>query len=563
MRKAVIAFIAGCIVAGGGAWYAFSYLPAQIQAEIDAAIASLAPRVIVKYKDVSIDVFERSAVFSDVSVQEAGGGISGDARRMTVATASNADAFDLLLENPSVSASKNPEDKFFASNIRLTGLSINPAPDQTPSENLAFLKRLNLRRLTIAKIEGAKGKLKISRAELENLADAYFAKATITGVHGKEAGKLEFSTAEISAERVNVFEIATLPKTFRGHPDWEKLNTGKIAVSNFRIKFPDMNLSVANTQSDGVKAGRIVRFRIADAKMNGQGKNGKPFSFRLEKFEMNNFPIITDFPTNISELRSFQTRYKSLIYDGFDIRGLKIASAESSLEVRKATLPKPVFRKTPSGAQYAAKATMTMDVRGDFRGLRGSKSEPNPIVSRIFKDLKGRVTMTASSTSDHEKKTGTIEAMEISIPGVARLAFSGQVGNLPMRYYETPNDPIVQQIALRQATLGAMKLTLVNEGLAEALLEAGAVQDQISPEDFAKKLAVMVRGTVGADGSPEGLAIAKEIGAFLQKPRSIHLSVKPSRTLPVMALGNPQLLQSVGQVSRILGLKIEANKPQK
>lgn len=55
MRKIVAAIIASCVVAGGGAWYAFSYLPAQIQNEIDTAIASLAPRVLVEYSSVSID----------------------------------------------------------------------------------------------------------------------------------------------------------------------------------------------------------------------------------------------------------------------------------------------------------------------------------------------------------------------------------------------------------------------------------------------------------------------------------------------------------------------------
>ena len=561
MRKIVAAIIAGCVVAGGGAWYAFSYLPAQIQNEIDTAIASLAPRVLVEYSSVSIDIFKRRAIFSDVTVREGDGVKSGKTRQMTVSSGDIQDTFDVLLEDASATASKNPADTFLASTVHLTGLSVEPAPDQSADDDLAFLKRIKLGKLTTGRITDVENKLKIGRAALDGLSGARFSRAVITGIYGKEeAKKIEFSTARISAEEIDIHQIATLPKTFRGQRDWTKLSTGKISIERIRLKLAKGVMSVAKTYSDGIDAGRIIRFRMADAKMNGVSKTKKPFAVELGKFEINNFPIISDFPTNLEELRSFRTQHKNLIYDGFDIRGLKIKGPEGSFEVHNATVPKPVFRNTPSGALYAAKAKMSMDFRGDFGGFENSGKLPNPIIAEIFKNLKGRVIMTARSTADHEKKTGTIEAMEIAVPGVARLKLTGNVGNLPLRYYEAPNDPVVQQIALRQATLGALNITLVNEGLAEALLEAGAGRNRTTPSEFAQNLANMVRATVTADGSPEGLAIATEIGAFLEDPRSIHLALKPARPLPLMALGNPQLLQSVGQVSRILGLKLEANK---
>lgn len=564
MRKPVIAFGAVCVVAAGAAWYAFSYLPGQIRAEIDASIASLAPKVLVTYGDVDIDIFDRQAVFTDVTAQAETGGMFGDAKRMTVSVAGGQDEFDVLLENPSFTASKTPGDKFLASTVQLEGLSIGPDSDSAGSAELAFLKRLNLRKLSIRKIVDVHKKLRISDAVLEGLSEGRFSKAEITAIHGKDPGKqVEFSFARISAGKIDVVQIATLPTTFRGQPDLSKLSTGKIAVERARAKIQDTSMSIAETLSEGISAGRIVRFQMTDAQIKGSSKDGKPFSVGLEKLEVNNAPIILRFPTDLEELRSFQTQHKNLIYDGFDIRNLKIAGVDGSFEIHNAKIPKPVFRKTPSGIQYAAKSEITMDIRGDFGALKKSRKALNPMVGKIFKDLKGRIILSGQGHADHEKKTGAIEAMELTVPGVARLKLSGAIGNLPLRYYEAPNDPIVQQIALRQATLGALDLTLVNEGLAEKLLELGASQNNVSTEDFANRLAIMVRAAVGADGSAEGLAIAGEIGKFLRDPRTIRLTLKPTRTLPVMALGNPQLLQSVGQVSKVLGLKLEANGADK
>lgn len=561
MRKFVAPVIAVCLLAGGGAWYAFSYLPAQLRAEIDATIASLSPPVTIDYGDVSIDVFNREAVFTDVTVREDQRGISSEIPRMTIARAETGEEFDALLEDVSIAFGKNPGNRFLASRVRLDGLSIDPVRDNSTTDGLAFLKRLNIRKLAVGKLRDEAEKLAVGDALLENLSAGKFSKAAITVIHSKDAAKgVEMSLAEVTAEEIDIPMIVTLPKTFRGQPDWSKLNLGKISISQLRFKHGDMLFSIKETLSDGVKSGRLVRYRVSGAKIKGTAKNGNPFEAALDRLELANFPIISVFPTNLEELRSFQTQHKNLIYDGFDIRGLKFVTEGSSFEIRHATLPKPVFRKTPSGAMYAAKAETSADFRFDLSGLVGQSAKPiNPNVAKIFKDLKGRITLSGRSVADHEKKTGSVQAMKIAIPGVANLRLSGEVGNLPLRYYEAPNDPIVQQIAARQVTLGALDLALVNEGLAETLFDIAAERSGTNRAQFVQRLAHIVRATVAADGSPEGSAIADRIETFLRDPRSIRLSLKPARTLPVIALRDPRLLQSVGRLSQILGLKIQAN----
>jgi hypothetical protein len=568
MRKLVTAVIAVGVIAGGAAWYAFSYLPAQIRGEIDATIASLKPRVTIAYASVDIDIFDRVAVFTDVTVTDETGGASATVSLLTVSSGEDEDKFDARLESVSVTYGKTPVKNFLASVIGLEGLSIDPVTDTKlsagSSAGLDFLRRIGLRKLTIRKVQDKDKKFTVENAVLEDLSQSRFANASVSGIYGKDPKQdIEFSVADFTAANVDIIRTATLPRTFRGQPDWSKLDIGKISVAQFRLKNKEVSIKIGETLSDGVKAGRIVRFRIAGLQMTGTGKNNKPVEVGLDKLEINNFPIITDFPKTLVEFQSFQARHKNLIYDGFDIRNFKVAADGGSFEIHSANVPKPTFRKTPSGAQYPAKVQMSMDMRADFAAFKQAGKPLDPIVGKIFKDLKAQITISARSSADHEKKTGTIDTMTLAIPGVARLQLSGDVGNLPLRYYEAPNDPIVQQIAFRQVTLGALDLTLINDGLAETLLDIAAKRNKTTRALFAQQLGLIVRSTVTADGSPEGLAIAGQIETFLRKPRSIKLSLKPRQTLPVMALVNPELLQSVGKVSKVLGLKIEANSAHK
>lgn len=563
MRKVLAVLVLVGVVAGGAAWYTLSHLPAQIRAEIDAVVGAMAPRHVFTYDSVDLSVFDGKAVFSDVAVHDTVKQFTVTAKSLTASTADGDQTYDVVLDGASVIYNDKGPRKLLAETVRIDGVSVRAAAEKTPTDPLAELKRLNIKRMSIRGITDDRNELSIDDISLSDLADASFRNAKISNITLKTEGEpFTLAVAGIAAADIDIGQIVTLPTTFRGQPDWKKLDLGKISVSDLSADGPEFKFRLKEILSDGVKAGRVVRFRIGGMSLNGAiKKTQKPYEFSLGKLEMNNFPIITDFPKSASEIQAFQARHKNLIYDGFDLRDAVLKVDGGVFELRRATVPKPDFRKTPSGAEYAAKAEMKMDLRADISKFTTDGKPLDPALGKIFKDLRIQVEFSGNSTADHLKKTQQIDRLTISAPNVARLNMSASVGNLPLRYFEAPNDPVVQQIAIRQATIGGLEFTLVDDGVAAKLIDMGAENARQTRQQFIRATSLTMRTLITRDGSPESAEIAKALDAFLADPKSLTLKMDPTRSVPVMALANPQLLQSVGNVSKVLGLKLLVNQP--
>lgn len=562
MRKVTIALLTLAVIAGGGAWYVLSYMPSQIRADIDATIEAIKPEVEISFAEIDIDIIGKRAVLTDVFARSQR--IKSTFRAKKVTVVPNGDGFDATLEG--VTAADPKKDLWTAAEVTLDRLKTIPVSGPTDAgrsapknTELEAWQKLSFEKMTARRLASVKKGATIQTVTLENFRRAKFGKATVSSMEIKDDDG-SFRVASMTAESIDIAKLINLPRTLGGAIEWSNLDTGKIGVRSIKLDLGDVGaIGVGGITIDGVDAGRLVRMNISDSTVAGGAKHPR-LSIKLKKIELNDFPIITDFPTTREELISFQTRHKSLIYGGFDIRGFDLQSDGASMKIDYATMPPPRFGKTPSGKRYIADATSRMKMSIDLALLDKGDAPLDPAVLKLINGGKLTLLVSGRTLMDHAKKTMSIPDLTMSAPGNVSLKLTANVGNLPLRYYETPGDPLVQQIAISRMTLADLSLVLTNDGIADRLFDAVSEREGIPRERVPEQLAAAARTNLARDGSAEARAHADEIIKFLSNPKSLKLVMKPERPIPLMSLANPQLLESAGKVGKVLGLELIANE---
>lgn len=554
MRKVTIALVTIAVIAGGGAWYVLSYLPEQIRAEIEQTIASLKPDVEISFASIEIDVLDEQAVLTDVFVRSTRFDQAIRAEKATITA--DGDAFDATLQKVTAATPKNGD---FTAETIVVDRIVTVSSSADNSGDTPAWQQLSFDRLVARDLVNTNKGLTVQTVTLERFNRGEFGRASVAAINIKN-NDAAFEVKSLWAEQIDIAEMANLPRTLGGHIEWSPLNTGKAELRSLTFDLSDGGkFDIGLIEVDGIKAGRLVRLNIAD--IGGTGGTKHPgLSINLKKIELNDFPIITDFPTNREELISFQTRHKSLISGGFDLRGFALKSDVGSMTIEYLTTPAPKFGNTPSGKKYFADTTTRMKMSLDLSLLDQGEKPIDPVVLKLLNG--GKLTLVASGRTvmDHVKKTMMLPDLTLSVPGSLSLKLSGGIGNIPLRYFETPGDPLVQQIALERITLIDLDLFLNDDGIAGRLMDAAAERQRIPRESVPEQLAAAARASLAGDGSADARALADEVAKFLIDPKSLRLILAPERPVPLMSLANPQLLQSAGKVGKVLGLQLIANE---
>ncbi|MGJ3265073.1 MAG: hypothetical protein ACFE0R_17760, partial [Salinarimonas sp.] len=137
-----------------------------------------------------------------------------------------------------------------------------------------------------------------------------------------------------------------------------------------------------------------------------------------------------------------------------------------------------------------------------------------------------------------------IAIKEASLSGVemGRLALSGDFGNVGPGAFSS--DQMVAMMTWLGATAKSLRVSVVDEGLAERLLAMQAAEQGVSAEDLRSQGAMMARAMLPAvlGGTPEARALGDAVASFVEAPGELDVVVTSADPagIPVMDLGQTQ-----------------------
>ncbi|GGK49051.1 hypothetical protein [Salinarimonas ramus] len=141
-----------------------------------------------------------------------------------------------------------------------------------------------------------------------------------------------------------------------------------------------------------------------------------------------------------------------------------------------------------------------------------------------------------------EAEEVTIEEASISGVEMGSVRLTGAFGNIGEAAFAT--DQMAMMMAWLGATAKNVSVNVVDEGLAERVLEMQASAQGVSAEDLRGQGAMMARAMLPAmlGGTPEARALGDAIAAFVETPGELDVVVtaKEPTGIPVMQLGQTE-----------------------
>lgn len=160
---------------------------------------------------------------------------------------------------------------------------------------------------------------------------------------------------------------------------------------------------------------------------------------------------------------------------------------------------------------------------------------------------------------DPQSDIVTVSDFTIGMAGGGRLAFTGEVGNVPAPAALGTADPAAVAAGL---TVRSLMLRYEDQSLVGRILDAQAKRQGVSREQYVQQLGAALPFLLNALGNPQFQdQIATALGSFLSEPESLTIRAEPEKPI-----SGAQLLATAGTAPQTLPdqlkVTVTANTPQ-
>ena len=289
-----------------------------------------------------------------------------------------------------------------------------------------------------------------------------------------------------------------------------------VTITEIDTSDPKTTVAIKNVVATGVDSGKIAKLDIASADFKGDESSGHMGAVHAETL---NFAPFLDNPDN--------PHFSGLGLTAFTFEGLDMMAPLE--EMPKDAPGGRLMHVVVSPISFTASYDGTFPVKGEGT-IKGVSVElppnsENAAQMKAFGLDKVQFDVHVASTCDKAAKTCKLSDFTINVDKLASLTVTGNVANVPTAI--DPADKDATMAAFMAEQIADLQVKLVDAGLYDKAVAFAAATKHASPAVMKASLPAMAMMVPQFVGDPvAGKKLAEALSTFLQKPKSLQVSVK-------------------------------------